>query len=383
MEKASDKGVIRAWHGCLPNLLRGMHTNFSGSRDKFFIMIYSRFSLSSLLRTVVCLTLLAGLLDLNAARSIAQQDGDIDTVKVDSSLVRLNVGVVDAKGRAIVNLSRNDFSVYEDNVQQKVLSFEPSTSPFSLVLLLDMSSSTQGFRQPLKLSAFRFLDALSPNDRVAVVAFKENSELLSDFTSDRRKMGYAIDIAQGKGKTELFKALGFALEKLSHEGQRRKAIVVLTDGMDIPMMNADRTASAAAETNEAAIASVKPETSPPMNSVLNLADRMGVTIYPLALPSGDPKHIPYPTPQQIAIYTSARARLQVLADRTGGRLSAINRLEDMGRIYKEVAADMQTLYSVVYQSSNERVRDGKWRAIRVEVAQPELLARTRPGYFAR
>jgi VWFA-related protein len=291
--------------------------------------------------------------------------------------------VVDAKGRAIVNLSRNDFSVYEDNVQQKVLSFEPSTSPFSLVLLLDMSSSTQGFRQPLKLSAFRFLDALSPNDRVAVVAFKENSELLSDFTSDRRKMGYAIDIAQGKGKTELFKALGFALEKLSHEGQRRKAIVVLTDGMDIPMMNADRTASAAAETNEAAIASVKPETSPPMNSVLNLADRMGVTIYPLALPSGDPKHIPYPTPQQIAIYTSARARLQVLADRTGGRLSAINRLEDMGRIYKEVAADMQTLYSVVYQSSNERVRDGKWRAIRVEVAQPELLARTRPGYFAR
>jgi len=320
---------------------------------------------------------------LSAPPALAQQDGDIDTIKVDSSLVQLNVGVVDRAGRSIINLSRNDFVVYEDNVKQKVLSFEPSTAPFSLVLLLDMSSSTQSFRQPLKLSAFRFLDALSPDDRVAVVAFKEKPELLSDFTSDRKKMGYAIDIAGGKGKTGLFNALGFALEKLSHEGKRRKAIVVLTDGLDIPMMDADRAASANAETNAEAVAAVKPEASKALNGVLNLADRMGVTIYPLALPSGDPRHIPYPTPQQVAIYTAARARLQTLADRTGGRLNAINRLEDMGRLYAEVAADMRTLYSVVYQSTNEKVRDGKWRAIRVEVAKVELLARTRPGYYAR
>jgi VWFA-related protein len=313
----------------------------------------------------------------------AQQDGDIDTIKIDSSVVQLNVGVVDRKGRAIVDLSRNDFVVFEDNVPQKVLSFEPSAAPFSLVLLLDMSSSTQGFRQPLKLSAFRFLDALRPDDRVAVVAFKEKAEVLADFTGDRRKLGYAIEIAQGKGKTELYKALGFALEKLSHEGTRRKAIVVLTDGLDIPLMDADRAAASKAETDEAAVASIKPESSASLNRVLNLADRMGVTIYPLALPSGDPAHIPIPTPQQIAIYTSARARLQSLADRTGGRLNAINHLEDMGRLYAEVAADMRTLYTIAYQPSNQRTRDGKWRAIRVEVAQPELLARTRPGYYAR
>lgn len=349
----------------------------------FDVMIYSTYSFISPVRNIFCLTLLLGLACLCTVLTPAQQDGDIDTVKVDSSVVQLNVGVVDKQGRPIINLSRKDFAVFEDNVQQKVLSFEPSTSPFSLVLLLDMSSSTQGFRDPLKLSAFRFLDALSPDDRVAIVAFREKTEVLSDFTGDRNKLGYAIKIAEGKGKTELFKALAFALEKLSHEGQRRKAIVVLTDGLDIPMMDADRTAAAAAETSETAIASVKPEASTSLNKVLNLADRMGVTIYPLALPSGDPKHIPYPTPQQIAIYTSARARLQTLADRTGGRLNAINKLEDMGRIYAEVAADMQTLYSVVYQSSNQLVRDGKWRAIRVDVVQPELLARTRPGYFAR
>lgn len=334
-------------------------------------------------RNILWLTLMLVFVCVCTSPGFAQQDGDIDTIIVDSSVVQLNIGVVDRKGHAIVDLSRSDFAVYEDNVQQKVLSFEPSTAPFSLVLLLDMSSSTQGFRQPLKLSAFRFLDALGPDDRVAVVAFREKAEVLADFTGDRKKLGYAIEMAEGKGKTELFKALGFALEKLSHEGKRRKAIVVLTDGLDIPMMDADRSASSKAETDEAAIESIKPETSASLNRVLNLADRMGVTIYPLALPSGDPVHIPIPTPQQIAIYTSARVRLQALADRTGGRLNAINHLEDMGRLYAEVAANIRTLYTIAYQSSSTRTRDGKWRAIRVEVAHVELLARTRPGYYAR
>jgi VWFA-related protein len=345
-------------------------------------MNHLRFPFTNLSRHTFGLTLTLALLCLFATVARAQQD-DIETVTVESSLVRLNVGVVDKQGRGIVNLSRNDFVVYEDNVQQKILSFEPSSAPFSLVLLLDMSSSTQSFRQPLKQSAFRFLDALSPDDRVSIIAFRDKVEVLTGFTSDRKKMVEAIDLAQGKGKTQLFKALSFALEKLSHEGKRRKAIVILTDGLDTPMMDADRSAASKAETDEAALASIKPETSATLNSVLNAADRMGVTVYPLALPSGDPKRIPIPTPQQIAIYTSARTRLQALADRTGGRLNAINHLEDMGRLYAEVAADLRTLYSVAYQSSNERQHDGRWRAIRVEVARPEILARTRPGYYTR
>jgi VWFA-related protein len=344
-------------------------------------MNYLRSSVINSIRNLCGLLLTLALVCLCAAAARAQDD--IETVKVESSVVQLNVGVVDRQGRGIINLSRNDFVVYEDNVPQKILSFEPSTAPFSLVLLLDMSSSTQSFRQPLKQSAYRFLDALSPDDRVAIVAFRDKVEQLTNFTTDRRKMVDAIDLAQGKGKTQLYKALGFALEKLAQEGKRRKAIVVLTDGLDTQMMDADRAAAARAETNEAAVASIKPEMSTTLNGVLNAADRLGVTIYPLALPSGDPTRIPYPTPQQIAIYTSARTRMQTLADRTGGRLNAINHLEDMGRLYAEVAADLRTLYSVAYQSTSESKRDGRWRAVRVEVARPELLARTRPGYYAR
>jgi VWFA-related protein len=149
------------------------------------------------------------------------------------------------------------------------------------------------------------------------------------------------------------------------------------------MRNMDRASVGNASTNEEAVASIKPEASASLNAVLNAADRQGVTIYPLALPSGDPKRLAFPEPRLIAIYTSARTRLQTLADRTGGRLNEIKRLEDLGFLYAEVAADLRTLYSVGYQPAGTHARDGRWRKIRIEVARPELIARTRPGYYAR
>ena len=110
-----------------------------------------------------------------------------DIVRVETSLVQLNVGVADQAGKAITNLERDDFTVYEDGVPQSVLSFESTTTPFSLTLLLDMSGSTLSFRQNLKLAAGRFVDTLAPDDRVAVIAFNERTKLLTNFTADREE----------------------------------------------------------------------------------------------------------------------------------------------------------------------------------------------------
>ncbi|HEV2705711.1 MAG TPA: VWA domain-containing protein [Pyrinomonadaceae bacterium] len=313
----------------------------------------------------------------------AQTQDDDELVRVNTNLIQLNVGVADTKGNVVLNLSRNDFTVYEDGVRQEIVSFEPAQSPFSLVLLLDASGSTLSFRPTLKQSALRFIDALSPEDRVAVVVFNDKVKLLQDFTTDRRKIAYAIQDVDGHGGTDFYDALKFALQQLGREGKRRKAIITLTDGVDTQMRKQDATAAAQAQTDEEAIASVKPEQSASLRAALDLADRQGVTVYPLALPSGDPRRFASITPQQAAIYHSARTRMQALANRTGGRLHEINRLEDMGRLYAEVAADMRTLYTIAYQSPGTRPRDGSWRAITIEVARPELLARTRPGYYAR
>jgi len=310
------------------------------------------------------------------------QDPD-DVVRTDVSLVQLNVGVVDNRGRAVTSLSRHDFVVYEDGVKQSIAQFEPTNAPFSVVLLLDMSGSTITFREQLKLATTRFLDALAPEDRVAVVQFNAKIKKISNFGSNRKDTVYAINIAEGAGETHLYDALMFSLKELEKEGKRRKAIVVLTDGLDTQMRSVDRAAVAKAQTDEEALKAIRPDASGPLTAVLNSADRQGVTIFPLALPSGDPKRLPIPGPDITGIYAAARTRLQSIANRTGGRLTEINRLDQMARLYAEVAADLRTLYTVAYQASGSRPRDGKWREIKVEVAYPELIARTRPGYFAR
>lgn len=318
---------------------------------------------------------------LFAAVSISAQETD-DVIRTETSLVQLNIGVVDRQGRAVTSLTKSDFVVYEDGVKQAIQSFEPVDTPFSLVLLLDMSGSTINFRQQLKIASQRFLDALSPEDRVAVIQFDRHVKSLTGFSQDRLKTGYAIEIANGKGETHFYEALKYSLKELEKEGKRRKAIVVLTDGVDTLLRNADRPVVSKAQTDEEAIAAVKPEANEELVRVLASADRQGVTIYPLALPSGDPRRLAMPTPSQIGMYSAARARLQALADRTGGRLNEINRLEHMAQLYREVAANLRTLYTVAYQARSDRPR-GKWHEIKVEVPNSDLTARTKPGYYAR
>ena len=318
-------------------------------------------------------------ISLIAGSTFAQKDDDI--IKVDSSIVRLNVGVVNQTGRPIINLNRNDFVLYEDGVKQKILRFEPTVAPFSVVMILDMSGSTLGFRQTIRTSAFRFIDSLGFEDRIAIIEFYDKVNVLNDFTSNRKVLAHSIGAANGRGKTRLYAALDIALKKLSREKNRRKAIIVLTDGVDTKIRNEDRRLLARLDDKDMADA-IKPETNLILNGILSRADALGVTVYPLALPTGDPARLADPLPIQVELFTVARKRLRILADRTGGTLNAINRLEEMGRLYAHVAADVRSLYTIEYQPQNNK-RDGKWRKIKIEVNRPKLISRTKPGYFAK
>lgn len=311
--------------------------------------------------------------------NLSAQDDEIITV--DSSIVRLNIGVVNPKGDSIINLNKDDFAVYEDGVKQPISRFEPTVAPFSVVMILDMSGSTLGFRETIRQSAFRFVDALQPDDRVAVIEFYDKVNLRNDFTTDRKKIGQSIIASNGRGKTQLYKALTMAMQKLAGEGKRRKAIIVLTDGVDSALRDKDRDILQKINESEMQNA-INPETNETLNRVLNQADAQGVTIYPLALPTGDPKYLAEPSPIQVAMFDVARSRLNILARRTGGTLNTINRLEDMGRLYASVAANLRTLYTVEYQPLNN-TRDGKWRSIKIEVTNPDFIARTREGYYAK
>lgn len=327
------------------------------------------------IQQLLILILLAGLMSLPA---LAQVD---DPIRVDSALVRLNIGVVDQRGRPMLSLGAQNFTVFEDGERQTITNFETSSAPFSVVMLLDMSGSTKSFRQNIRLSAARFLDALAPDDRVAVVEFYSKVRLLSDFTNNRLSSANAIAVANGAGETDLYRAIEFAMDRLAREKNRRKAIVILTDGVDTKAQGLDRELLARSA-DDAVPDAINPEANQDLVRLLGRADQVGVTIYPLALPTGDPARLADPTPRQVAMYAAARSRLQMIADRTGGTLNAIRRLEEMGLLYAQVAADLRTLYTIEYQPANVR-RDGKWRAIKVVVNEPELIARSKQGYFAR
>lgn len=323
--------------------------------------------------------LILALVVLSSAYTGRAQDDD--PVRVDSAIVRVNVGVVDDRGRPITTLDRSNFSIFEDGVRQDISRFEMSSAPFSVVMMLDMSGSTRSFRQNIQMAAARFLDALGPDDRLAVVEFYSKVNLLNDFTTDRRVAFHSISVANGAGDTDLYKGLLFALDKLAGEKSRRKAIVVLTDGVDTDAQDADRKVLTSLADDQIPSA-IKPEANEILRRVLDRADVQGVTIYPLALPTGDPARLADPTPRQIAMYTAARSRLKLVADRTGGTLNSIRRLEDMGTLYALVAADLRTLYTIEYAPTNLR-RDGSWRTIRVDVDRPDLIPRARQGYFAK
>jgi VWFA-related protein len=339
-------------------------------------------SVSNLARWTTVLLSFTVLLIVIPSGVRAQQPDEVITTN--TALVQLNVGVVDQQGHSITSLSRNDFAVFEDGVRRPIMSFEPTDAPFSLVLLLDMSGSTVNFRQQIRSAALRFLDALTSEDRVAVVQFNgKGVKSLLKFSNDRRRIAYAItDLASGAGETPLYEGLKYSLKELSSEGKRRKAVVVLTDGIDTEARNGDRAIVTKVSDTQVSTA-IKAETNSQVVTVLNQADREGVTIFPLALPSGDPKRLPLPDPAITAMYEAAHTRLQLLADRTGGRLHEIRRLDDLAKLYAQVAADLRSLYTIAYQPPNPGTHDGKWREIRVEIARADLVASTKPGYYAR
>src|SRR5690606_26849904 len=129
-----------------------------------------RIRLHEIFRSIIALSLV-----MLASQSGRAQDEDV--VRIGVNLVQLNVGVTDRRGHPVTDLSPEEFVVYEDGVPQRIVSFEPTTTPFSLVLLLDVSGSTLNFRTTLKQAALRFIDALAPDDRVAVVAFNDHTKL--------------------------------------------------------------------------------------------------------------------------------------------------------------------------------------------------------------
>lgn len=297
-----------------------------------------------------------------------QEVDEDEVVRVESDLVTLNVSAVDrASGRALAALKADDFQVYEDGHPQRIEHFEAASAPFDLLLLLDLSGSTARVTDTIRAAALRFVAATRTQDRIAIVTFAGETQVVSPLTSDRAALVAAVArISAPKGDTRLYDALGFGLDYMTRatDPARRRAVILLSDGLDSTLPNVTGTGSALA-----------------YEELRSRAQEFEGVIYGIWTSTVYEAFSPLDV--QPETFDLARDRMAELTEAGGGVFYEVERLEDLAGSYERVVADLGTVYSLSYRPTN-KLRDGSWRSVRVRLPRhPEAVARGRRGYFAR
>jgi Ca-activated chloride channel homolog len=272
---------------------------------------------------------------------------DDDVVRVSTELVVLNMTVTDKAGQYVKALKKSDFKIYEDGVEvnpDMIASFSMHESPYAAVVLLDSSGSMEARFSLARSAAIRFLDGLRPEDVAAVYRFDSKVERVQEFSGGRdlAPTAYAI---RAKGMTTLNDAIVEAAKTLAERPEQRKAIVILSDGMD--------TFSKASS-----------------DKALESALAVGASIYAVDMSSLE---IAGSTRRQSA------AALKAFAEKTGGRFVATPGGPELRDAFTGIADELGHQYAIAYRPENKK-RDGKWRAIDVKLSRDDLNVRTRKGY---
>ena len=263
-----------------------------------------------------------------------------------SQLLRFNASVTDRNGRAIGGMKESDFTVYENGVEREVKKVVPTEEPFNLVLLLDVSGSVEERIEFIRKAARDFLNTASPQDRIAIISFRDDIQVISDFSTDRKLLSKKLDEIDAGGATALYDALGFVLaDTVKRLRGERTAVVILSDGDD----------------NKSFV---------PFPAILEAIVESGALIYPLYVPSGLIPETSVPKPEvtidplrtrYLTLTTRAHEEGQKLAQASGGVYYPIRRLEDLQRAYDDVVVQLRTAYTITYASNsapsvNPRVR---------------------------
>ena len=361
-----------------------------------------------------------------------QEVDEEEAVKIETNLVTVPVIASDNGGRYVPDLKAEEFTISEENAEQKVAFFATVTEPFNVVLMLDTSASAsvEKIRQ-VQEAAVAFTEQLREGDRVKVISFDDQIRDLTDFTSDRAALASAIRSTRpGKG-TRLYDAFDMAYRALRRL-KGRKAVIMLTDGMDYHSgrrtYDDNRRAveesdvivypvrfDTRAETEQLARSQARGGSGPvdlggvlgiPGSVVINprgggsrrgddedrrnpngLPDASSRYPSPSSGPTSPPRNSEEASDQHIsqmldALYRTADDYLKEMARTTGGTLVPADNPLLLRRSFQQIADELRTQYSLGYYPTNP-ARDGKFRKIRVRTTRKGVALRTRPGYRAR
>jgi Ca-activated chloride channel homolog len=276
----------------------------------------------------------------------ARQQDEEDVVRVNSELVVLNVTVTDQGGRYVHRLVRSDFRVFEDGREQPLSLFSVEETPFAATILIDTSGSMEGRVSLARAAAIRFLDGMRAEDVAAVYNFDSKVEQVQDFSPGRDLPPVAYQLG-AKGWTAMYDAVLRAAADLSRRPERRRAIVLLSDGADT------KSGATVDKALEAALAA---------DAVIYAVDMMDLS-------------------SNAAQRLKSAAALRQLAVKSGGRYVPTPGGRALGEAFAGIVDELSNQYTLGYRPTNT-LRDGRWRAIALKLSREDLKARTRTGYRA-
>ena len=324
-----------------------------------------------------------------AAVPLVAQDGqDGFRFRSTTELINVTATVTDRSGRFVTGLRREDFRLHEDGVAQQISHFSSERVPVSLGLVLDVSGSMSGEKYRAAERALgRFLfDLLAPEDEVFILTFSDQTDLVSDWTTDRQQLASALSRIRPRGGTALYDAVAEAVPMTQGGRHKKKAVVVISDGNDTDSRtDADALQSLIRETEVLIYAiGIDGNEAVSRSSGSTWPSQPRVQL-PFPFPGGTwgrprPR---YPMPPGGSGNAADRVNLDVLrgiTDDSGGRTEVIRNAFDLDPATASIADELSQQYSLGYVPP--RARDGRWHSIEVQV-RGSYAVRARRGYLAQ
>jgi VWFA-related protein len=318
--------------------------------------------------------------------------GEGDVVRINTTLVTVPVSVLDRQGRFIPNLRKEDFSIFENGVEQAIAYFEPAEKPFTVALVLDTSASTRFHLQDIKEAAIAFARQLRPQDRVLIVTFSDEVLLLTEATNDVNLINLVIEEHARTGSaTRLYDAVALVINERLNKVKGRKAIVLFTDGVDTASQLATYQGTLReAEELDALIYPVKYDTTDYLRAMQGGGTVTVVTTrsnwpFPGSTSTQTTQRVPLnggvPLPGTTqADYDRADQYLRQLADKSGGRLYLANDTSQLAQAFSRIAEELRRQYSLGYYPQTATAEGDDRRQIKVKVRQPNLAVKARDSY---
>lgn len=276
--------------------------------------------------------------------------------------VSLSVTVLDQKGRAITGLKKEDFKVYENGVEQTIVSFSAEDSPISWGLVLDRSDMRRKVMDDVYHAAFHIISERADRDEAFLVAFDDQVEMVSDFTSDYGQLLNMLRRVRPGRRAALYDAVAFGLDRIGQGKNRKKVLFVITDGGDDGSKTTFR-------------------------QLLERASREGVPAYTVGLTAYTVgvTELQRPIPPR-SKGGRWQGELKKLAEATGAHAHFPGDMTQCEDAMKAMVEEVGRQYRLEYYSNNP-VRDGKWRKVTIvmtregekEVAK---VVQSRTGYYA-